>query len=614
MYSNVNTPEKRHPECWTKLKSDAPVIMRTAMSIPKIIHQTYKNKDIPRKYSRYTEHIVALHPGWEYKFYDDDACREAVGKYFPAFLPVYDRASVIQRVDIFRVIVVYGKGGFYMDLDIDCQKPLDDLCKFRCVFGEELMLTPEDAQRLGHRDRLRVANYMFGSEPGHPFLLHILRKMAEESSREILSENDILESTGPGLVTTVYHDIKGKLRDVMLLPNRDRTCPVTGGVCCHFGNYATHHHELLSSWRWEHRNGLPEYAAGDGGRVSEAEVGHICGILDSKIAGISMPEDIYILRVHKGKPLDGLSTVYYRSSVIGNVVEDTRYMSGKKVLVPSMAPLYTDKLSGKNTNVLYTTFETTKIPGYWLKPINEHYNHCIVPHEYVKEVFEASGVRIPVTTIHQGFTRYPRTHPVKPHGDVFRIGFLGVPYKRKNLFKLYQACVNLLSKIPGLRLAVHSALFFPYLYTPKFALMENSPFVEWTWGTMTDDWMADWYGRLSCYVFPSSGEGWSFTPRESLYLGVPTILSDIPVHREIIESGYCRAIPVGEKEDSNYDDGNTYGQWDRVSVRDVEEAIWDVYMNYGSYLIRAMQGSRWIENKWTNESSQQRVLEFMRSL
>lgn len=143
--------------------------------------------------------------------------------------------------------------------------------------------------------------------------------------------------------------------------------------------------------------------------------------------------------------------------------------------------------------------------------------------------------------------------------------------------------------------------------------MENSPFVEWTWGRMSEEWTAEWYGRLSCYVFPSSGEGWSFTPRESMYLGVPTVLTDIPVHREIIESGYCRAIPVCGKEDANYE-GNTYGQWDRVSLNDIEDAVWDVYRNYGSYLIRALQGSRWIENKWTNEGSQQMLLEYMRSL
>ncbi|MFI5323847.1 MAG: glycosyltransferase [Thermodesulfobacteriota bacterium] len=581
------------------------------MAIPKIIHQTHKSKDIRKLYNQFREGFLSLNPGWDHRFYDDEACRETVGKFFPAFLPIYDRMSVIQKTDIFRIIAVYWEGGFYADMDIECLNPLDDLCEFRSVFAEEVMLLEDEAARLGHRDRLRVANYMFGSEPGHPFLLRILRKMAEESRLEILTENDVIESTGPGLVTTVYHDWRDKFRDVVLLPNLNRTCHVTGAVGCHFGNYARHYHK--SSWRWEHKKSGLEYSGGVVEKVRKAEAAEVCREIDSEIAETRMPEDIYILRIYKVKPFDGLTTVYARSKVIGTIVKDTRHMSHKKVLVSGIAPFFTDRLSKENINVVYTTFETTEIPRYWVKPLNDHYDHCIVPHEYVKGVFEASGVRIPISVIHQGFTRHVSGFGPKPQKDVFRIGFLGVPYKRKNLFKLYQACVNLLGKIPGLRLAIHSALFFPDMYTPEVALMENSPFVEWTWGGMSEEWMAEWYGRLSCYLFPSSGEGWSFTPRESLYMGIPTILTDIPVHKEIIESGFCKVIPVSGKEDSDYE-GNVYGQWDRVSVRDIEDAIWDVYRNYGRYIIQAMQGSQWIENRWTNESSQQRVLEFMRSL
>ena len=581
------------------------------MAIPRIIHQTFKSEDIPLEYSRYRENLISLHPGWEYKFYDDSACRKAVMKYFPEFLPIYDHATVIQKTDIFRVIVVYGEGGFYLDMDVECLNPLDDLCEFRCVFGEELTLTEEVTERLGHRDRLRVANYMFGSEPGHPFLLHILRKMAEESRREILTEDDVLESTGPGLVTTVYHDCKEKLRDVVLLRNIDRLCHLTGNVACHFGNYAVHHH--MASWRWDGEWGDPALKPPEAGRVPMAARKHAMEKINVELKKVAVPDDIYVLRVFEKEPYDGLSKVYVQSSVIGKAVKDTRKLRGRKVLVANMPSPYTKRLSPGNLNVVYTTFETTEIPRFWTEAINEHFSQCIVPHQYMKEVFEASGVEVPVTVIHQGFTRYDRRRRMKPESGLFRIGFLGVPYTRKNLFKLYQACVNLLGKIPGLKLSVHSAMLIPYLYTPEVALMEHSPFVEWTWGAISDEQTSEWYGRLSCYVFPSSGEGWSFTPRESLYMGVPTLLTDIPVHKEIIESGYCRVIPVSGKEEAKFE-GSIFGQWDRVSVVDIEDAVRDVYQNYGSHLIRAIQGSRWIENKWTNESSQQRLLEFLRSL
>ena len=582
------------------------------MAIPKIFHQTYKAKDIAEPYKTYRQKLLDLHPGWEYLFYDDNDCREIVSRYFPSFLPIYDsRVADIQRADIFRMMAVYAFGGFYLDIDVECINSLDQLCEFRCVFAEEITLTKEETEKKGHRDPVRVANYMFGSEPGHPFLLHVLKKMAEESPREIITVDDVLESTGPGLLTTVYFDCKDKFPDVVLLPNNDRICRHHGAISCHFGNYAKHHH--AGSWVREGVLKYPLKTSEDKVKVAERRLEEINSGIESELNNISIPDSIYILRTCREEPHDGLSTVFERTSGIGVLIDNTKYLKNKKILVSGMPIFYLDRISGQNTNIIYTTFESTQIPGLWVEAINKHYNYCLVPHSHIKNVFMSSGVNIPVEVIHQGFTRYKRIYRDMKIGDIFRIGFLGVPYKRKNLFKLYQACVNLLGKIPGLRLAIHVAKLYKGMYTPYLGLIKYSPFVEWTEGYLPDDDIARWYGRLSCLVYPTSGEGWSFTPRESLYLGIPTALTNIPVHRELIDSGFCKVIPVCGKEDGDFD-GNIYGKLDRVRVEDIEDSILDLYQNYGSSLIRALEGSQWIENKWTNESSQQSILNFFRTI
>jgi mannosyltransferase OCH1-like enzyme len=582
------------------------------MAIPQIFHHTNKTKDIPERYRAYHGKLMDLHPDWECRFYDDTDCRKIVMRYFPSFLPVYEKAATdIQRADIFRIIAVYGMGGFYLDLDVECFNSLDDLCGFDCVLGEEVTLTEEMTDRLGHRDSVRVASYMFGSKPGHPLLLRVLRKMANESTREIKTEDDILESSGPGLLTTVYFDYKGNFRDVVLLPNTDRICRNCRGISCHFGNYARHHH--AASWRWQNVHNSLHNSPQEKGNITQQQLKKINYELESEIQRISMPEDIYVLKTYKEDTEDGLSTVFHRTSGIGVLADNTKNLKNKKVLVSGMPILYLGRISQQNKNVVYTTYESTEIPRVWVEAINKHYNYCLVPHHHVKRVFISSGVNIPVEVIHQGFTRYKRIYRDMKIGDIFRIGFLGVPYKRKNLFKLYQACVNLLGKIPGLRLAVHSARYDEWMYTPYFGLIKYSPFVEWTEGSLLEDDIARWYGRLSCLVYPSSGEGWSFTPRESLYQGIPTVLTDIPVHLELIRSGYCKLIPVSGKEQGNFD-GYICGKWDSVRVEDIENSILDLYQNYGSFLMRALEGSHWIENKWTNESSQQRILNFFKTI
>ncbi len=582
------------------------------MAIPKIIHQTYKTNEMPRQLEEYRRKLIELHPGWDYRFYGDHECRDIVEQYFPSFLPIYEGSSApVQKADIFRIIVVNALGGFYLDIDVECIKSLDELCEFHCVFAEELTIKEEEAKQLGHRDCLRVANYMFGSEPAHPFLLHILRKIAEESQYEITSEHDLLESTGPGLVTTVYHNLCEELQDMVLLRNIDRTCPVDGGVSCNFGNYAKHHH--VGTWRWENFPNPPKAVSAKRQAISQSQVHTVLREIDLEIDRFDIPEPIFQLRTYKEAPYDGLTYVYDRTSRLGILTDDTSNFVGEKVLVSGLPTGYLDKLSIQNTNVLYTTFESSLLPTQWVDAINKYFHYCIVPHAHVKSVFENSELKIPIEVIQQGFTRYKRKERKALEAKTFNIGFLGVPVERKNLFKLFQACVHLLADIPELRLRVHVPDYYGHMKAEYLGLVKMSPFVDWTEGHLIENEIADWYSELSCYVFPSSGEGWSFTPRESLYLGVPTILSDIPVHKELVESGYCKAIPVSGKEEADFN-GIISGVWDKVSVADIENSIRELYLNYGSYYIKALQGSQWIEDKWTNEGSQQKLLDFLVTL
>jgi mannosyltransferase OCH1-like enzyme len=125
------------------------------------------------------------------------------------------------------------------------------LCQHGAVFAEERTLSAAEAEALGHHDPLRVANYMFGSEARHPFLRHVLRELVIRSKRPIACENDVLESTGPGMLTTLYHRVKSQYDDVQLIRNHGHRClsPYCQGQSCQFGYYASHLH--IGSWRWQ---------------------------------------------------------------------------------------------------------------------------------------------------------------------------------------------------------------------------------------------------------------------------------------------------------------------------------------------------------------------------
>ncbi|MBV9582074.1 MAG: hypothetical protein JO057_26120, partial [Chloroflexi bacterium] len=174
-------------------------------------------------------------------------------------------------------------------------------------------------------------------------------------------------------------------------------------------------------------------------------------------------EQILVLRTYAEPEHDGLTSLFARVSDLGHVVDDTRGDGGHRVLVAGIPFLYAERLSPRNRNIVCTTFETSQLPPHWVNSINGHYVQCVVPHEHVARVFVDSGVRIPVRVVQFGFTRYPGEPLWRRPADVFRIGFMGVPVRRKNLDKLYAACLELRETIHCLSLAVHVATNYEWL-------------------------------------------------------------------------------------------------------------------------------------------------------
>lgn len=313
-------------------------------------------------------------------------------------------------------------------------------------------------------------------------------------------------------------------------------------------------------------------------------------------------EEIAVLETYpsNGRSNDGLSGFFKIVKNIGAVVDDTKKLRGRRVLVCGVPHLYQGKISASNVNIIFTTFESNKLPSIWIEAINQ-YHHCIVPHDAVRDVFRQSGIKIPVSVIQQGYYRYEQSPATKISKESFNIGFMGIPVNRKNLLKLYDACKQLKeTTMPNLRLFVHTSYFYDWLDMKPFCQMREDEMVVWTSGSFNTQEMSDWYNNLCCYIFPSSGEGWSYTPRESMYLGIPTIITDIPVHKELVGSGFYKTIESLDTEDANFN-GDVYGKWVKVTPKDIGQAILDVYCNKSHFENLAQDGASWIAEKWRNE-------------
>src|SRR6185503_9275839 len=97
-------------------------------SIPKVIHQTWKTPDVPPQWRDYARTWQDLHPAWQYHLWTDEANRAFVAEHYPRLLPAFDAYPyAIQRADAVRYCLLHRYGGVYIDLDIECLRPIDPL-------------------------------------------------------------------------------------------------------------------------------------------------------------------------------------------------------------------------------------------------------------------------------------------------------------------------------------------------------------------------------------------------------------------------------------------------------------------------------------------------------
>jgi mannosyltransferase OCH1-like enzyme len=155
--------------------------------IPKIIHQIFFQgaAAVPEKYRRYHQTVLLHHLNWEHQFWDEAKARKFMTEHYSWFLPIFDAyPHDIQRRDAIRYFILYHYGGFYLDMDVESLKPLDDL-----LADFELVLSK----------LVCFSNAIMGSIPGHPLWLLVF---AELSKRQNNSDNKSMPlyvgySTGP---------------------------------------------------------------------------------------------------------------------------------------------------------------------------------------------------------------------------------------------------------------------------------------------------------------------------------------------------------------------------------------------------------------------------------
>ena len=174
------------------------------MSIPKIIHQTYKNHNLPETYKMCQSEIKRLHPDFEYRFYTDEDIDRIMETEFPQYFDKFNELPrMIMKIDMFRYFLMYRYGGLYADMDYLMFKPFDILDK------KVVLPTNRD---LDNNNLTYLGNCIFASVPNHPFWKSLMDTLFEIDRKSLPSEglDNVLNSTGPGFVFKMYNNYLNK--------------------------------------------------------------------------------------------------------------------------------------------------------------------------------------------------------------------------------------------------------------------------------------------------------------------------------------------------------------------------------------------------------------------
>ena len=160
----------------------------------KIIHQTWKTKQLPDKFVKWSQTCKKKLPGWTYMLWTDDDNRNFIKDHYSFFLKTYDGYDkMIKRVDAVRFFYLYHYGGLYIDLDFECLKDLREILKDKIVLGE---------MGDGKCEHCIPNAFMYSPYPKMEFWKFCIDRLLEKSGR-----NEGVEQTaGPVFLKKMYKE------------------------------------------------------------------------------------------------------------------------------------------------------------------------------------------------------------------------------------------------------------------------------------------------------------------------------------------------------------------------------------------------------------------------
>jgi glycosyltransferase involved in cell wall biosynthesis len=318
-----------------------------------------------------------------------------------------------------------------------------------------------------------------------------------------------------------------------------------------------------------------------------------------------------------------INYIYPHPPRLTDVSDETKAILLNRKKTPGNVSILTDSLwyndidsskymPNSKIKIAYSMLECTKIPIEWVMILNNKFDAVVVPDKFLVEVYQNSGVQIPIFELPLGMdldrflAKTDRISENKPFVFGSTVGF----NVRKNYSLLIKAFAaefgnssDVILKINGRDQSSKEAQNLRSLIT---SLGVNNIFL--TNVVLDNSNYINFLETFDCYINLSKGEGYSLCPREALALGIPCILTNNSAQMTLCDSGLVKVVPSEIYEPADYSGvfGNQdVGYYRNCTIEDARSALRDVYSNYNYYLNLATQAREWVKQyRWKNLKAQ----------
>lgn len=244
----------------------------------------------------------------------------------------------------------------------------------------------------------------------------------------------------------------------------------------------------------------------------------------------------------------------------------------------------------------FNMIETNRVDPEWVDAINTRCERLFVPCPPMIEIYQSSGVTIPIDYVPLGVDLFADRLPEGVSdldGTEQPFVFLTYSYgeKRKGADIAVKAFVQAFGDDPRYQLVIKAREG----YEESWLKSLDNPQIELVTGRLSEEAWMQLQKRAHCFLFSSRGEGWGMPPRELTLAGVPTIATQWLGMWDVDKWGIAlKYSEMSQCEFVDYQANARDALWSEPDIDDLIEKMRWVTQHYPEAKERAMKGREYL--------------------